>query len=478
MKRRMADAVMETNWRQLYVERTRIDSQVRHAIDGIVACSRERIPKFDAIIAHMYDAKDEILRHCNADDSVEDVLARRYWSQKILACIHRRKAVTEWESLRMGASVPLERALGSFDMFVLGPRRGDNDEIADTVRTLAARIRKEHDEFDDLSTRQKALFVVATLRMYGFTGVKADHMYGALQTNFIGVALQDEEHQTLPLISVGIFCAVASRLGLDAHPCGYPWHVYGIVNAPDGLTLDGRPAPEGADRDRIYVDPFRSSSEVELSELRSTLTSLGAAPPSHHTYLNEAPTREIVLRTARNIVNSVDRIQLDRRARTNDPDATVFVPDVDDAYYASLWAMMLIGASADENALTLAMRLRHYFGFITEHFEIHFPWDVKLLEDYMAPLFASQPAQRRELGEICMRVRASDMQRKTPVRRGTSASETVSFKVGQMFQHKRYGYEGVISGWDPSCEAGEMWIQQMGVDRLSKGRQQSFYHVL
>jgi F-box protein 21 len=47
-----------------------------------------------------------------------------------------------------------------------------------------------------------------------------------------------------------------------------------------------------------------------------------------------------------------------------------------------------------------------------------------------------------------------------------------------LFQHKRYSYEGVVTGWDVSCDAGEDWIQNMGVDRLSSGRHQAFYHVL
>jgi len=47
-----------------------------------------------------------------------------------------------------------------------------------------------------------------------------------------------------------------------------------------------------------------------------------------------------------------------------------------------------------------------------------------------------------------------------------------------MFQHKRYGYEGVIVGWDPKCAAPEEWIMQMGVDSLARGRHQSFYHVM
>lgn len=52
--------------------------------------------------------------------------------------------------------------------------------------------------------------------------------------------------------------------------------------------------------------------------------------------------------------------------------------------------------------------------------------------------------------------------------------------MGTVFQHKRYSYKGVIFGWTRTCapEDGDEWIQKMGVDRLSRGRQQPFYHAL
>jgi hemimethylated DNA binding protein len=42
----------------------------------------------------------------------------------------------------------------------------------------------------------------------------------------------------------------------------------------------------------------------------------------------------------------------------------------------------------------------------------------------------------------------------------------------------RYGYRGVIFGWDPECTADEDWIAAMQVDRLPSGRHQPFYRVL
>jgi len=54
----------------------------------------------------------------------------------------------------------------------------------------------------------------------------------------------------------------------------------------------------------------------------------------------------------------------------------------------------------------------------------------------------------------------------------------LQFRVGQLIVHRRYNYRGVIYGWDLKCEAGERWIEQMGVDELNDGRDQPFYKVL
>lgn len=54
---------------------------------------------------------------------------RRYYSNAILGCLHRTIAIPEWSRLRNGEDVPLERALGAFDMFVLGAGTGDLENV-------------------------------------------------------------------------------------------------------------------------------------------------------------------------------------------------------------------------------------------------------------------------------------------------------------------------------------------------------------
>ena len=49
------------------------------------------------------------------------------------------------------------------------------------------------------------------------------------------------------------------------------------------------------------------------------------------------------------------------------------------------------------------------------------------------------------------------------------------YKPGQVMQHKRYGYRGVIVAVDPECLAPEEWYQ---ANRTQPDRNQPWYHVL
>ena len=51
-------------------------------------------------------------------------------------------------------------------------------------------------------------------------------------------------------------------------------------------------------------------------------------------------------------------------------------------------------------------------------------------------------------------------------------------ELGTVVFHTKYGYRGVVVGYDEQCEQPDEWIEWNGVDQLPGGRQQYFYHVL
>ncbi len=49
------------------------------------------------------------------------------------------------------------------------------------------------------------------------------------------------------------------------------------------------------------------------------------------------------------------------------------------------------------------------------------------------------------------------------------------FAVGDVIRHQRYGYRGVIVGFDESCQADDGWYHS---NQTQPARDQPWYHVL
>lgn len=58
----------------------------------------------------------------------------------------------------------------------------------------------------------------------------------------------------------------------------------------------------------------------------------------------------------------------------------------------------------------------------------------------------------------------------------TNRNDQILFSVGQLVHHKKFGYRGVIFGYDPQCTMSDEWVEQMNVS--AKQRSCPFYHVL
>lgn len=219
----------------------------------------------------------------------------------------------------------------------------------------------------------------------------------------------------------------------------------------------------------MYMDPFRSGSEVPRSDLEAQLRTMGYQSRDHEMLLGTSSTAEIVRRTARNIIGS---IQTTRNVHDLSVSNELLFPESEGALYSALWALLLL---PEENE-GIFQRVR-YLPYLMDHLEKQFLFDIQLVELYILPLFEGSQ-HLDQLRETIRVMRAGDSMPKQIKYRTQDISKSVHFEVGQVFRHKRYNYRGVITGWDVECAAGETWMSQMGVDRLSRGRHQSFYHVL
>jgi F-box protein 21 len=355
-------------------------------------------------------------------------------------------------------------------------------QISDLFDDLHTRLRFEYPGLDQLPTRKKALAVVAFLRAHNLTGLETELAYRDLQNNYIGIALQDRDHPSLPLISVAIFCTLARRLGLDARCCGIPNHVHAIV-FPNGYeTLDGRSLLNQEQDGPMYLDPFRSDGEVPIENLQHLLASWGIRATDFPRYISTSTTASLVLRTSRNILATVHDFRGHGGSTENNGHPTIRLyanpfADMDNAFYSALWANFMLSSPLARSDTT---NQRQFIPLILERFERLYPMDASLIEKYICPVFNNPSnAEHWELHEALRVVSAADQSPKQlRLRDSPAARDRVKYKVGQVFRHKRYAYTAAITGWDIECGMNSDWIAHNNVDALSRGRHQSFYHAL
>ncbi|KAF3066378.1 putative f-box domain-containing protein [Daldinia childiae] len=480
-KERLKGYLHDTDWRRLFLLRLGRNAYIARLLDGIVASRVSRLQKMEQICLYGYDAKDYLLSQCQAPDSVEDVLARRYYSCSVLDSIHRSLAIEEWAkyqkfaarridedtpySERLNCGMRLERALGAFDMFMLHDNEGDLDEITELLDDIADRFRSAHPYFDELTTRQKAIALTRWLRSNNMTGLNdpTEQTYRYLRNCLIGRALRDEHHPSLPIISAAIYSALASRLGLEAYPCALPSHVHATVLSRPGMTLDDQPLVEELSQvqDNMFLDPYTVEDEVPMDRIIDFLYRLGIHT-GHDNLLNPTATDLIVMRTAQNIRASFTSF------RTHERPFAQIIPMIElnrgdwarnlqPALYSMIWAsimMVPVLPESDEIRWDWQQDVRDLLSAFYEHF----PEDAWLVEKYVCPMYDTfaAPSRRRnnwDLPSKSVRDQIKSMRRVDaavmPARRRSELAKgvEVKYRVGQVFKHKRYEYHGLILGW-------------------------------
>lgn len=464
--------VAQTEWRQLFTQRARLERDLLVIFDDVLRGQQGRYHRIEQISSHGRDAMDVLARvQDHTPDSAPDVLARRYYAIAIQKQIRRAEALDIWLRLGRGEEVGLGMALGAYDMFVYATSgRSDAKDLLAELEKTAQNIRSSRGDFDTLSTRERALLIAEHLRSDDLLGMRDETKYHALGNNFLSQAFTS--HSSLPLQSVGLYCAIAQQLGVDATPSNFPQHVHAVIWAPHDQTLDGPSRdpnnPPAAEQLRMFMDPWRNSEEVPEEQLRLRLTQMGISRSEHMRYLGAASVAEMTLRTARNIMVSVE----EARHRPDDPSDPHAFPYVEEAWYAMLWVMVILGDADNRAAFT---RRRQFIPYLVQHFQSQYPEDIPLIE--VVPTLFHDRREHSVLQHMVAANREDDSAERTVTQRnGRNAG--VQYKVGHHFRHRRYGYEGFVIGWDSHCAAGEQWINQMRVDELPRGRGQPFYNVV
>ncbi|KAM3069928.1 hypothetical protein ACMFMF_008282 [Clarireedia jacksonii] len=484
IREKFAGAAGNVDWKGIYIHRMKVDLKTSDHLNRILETRANRIVNFEEIGKFGYDAKDTLLRHCHTISDDNDQLSRKYYARAVLDSIHRAKALEVWSRLARGEDIPVETALAVYDMFVLHEHPGDLLETSDLLDGLAARIRRDYPRFNHMSTRKKALTVVTFLRAHSLLGLDSEITYRDLQNNYIGLALQEAEHPSLPLVSVAIFCAVAQRLGIDARFCAMPAHVHAMVFPPPSLDLDNKPLKKkNSPGEPMYLDPYRSDVEYPAEHLQQTLAQWGVRGRASEFYehiKHASNTNNLVLRTTRNIIATIQEFRMDRsfqgplnhrNTRLND----MPFMEMDHAIYSALWANFFL----DPKPVPPGYSRHQFVPMLLSRFEKSYPEDVALIERYVLPSYNGLAAEHSELSEALRLIRAVDSTpRQVRTRNSSGDTGNVKFRVGKVFRHRRYRYIAAIIGWDVECGMDSTWIVDHQIDDLTRGRHQSFYHAL
>ncbi|PTD04890.1 hypothetical protein FCULG_00001823 [Fusarium culmorum] len=467
--RRLKGRASSTPWKKIFLIRKSRNAQVERLLVEILETKVGRLKRFEKVCKFGYDAKDFLLEQCNADETAEDVLARR------------SLAIEQWYNIQQAsrdtsrhpANLSLERALGAFDLFVLHDQPGDLDDVSasypcsghtpvnDSIKIglildrLAADFRDTQPNIDGMSTRQKALELNRWLRWNNLTGLQhPERSYRNLRNCLIGQALRHEDHDSIPIISSAIFCCVAERLGLQAQCCAFPTHVHAMVFAENGKTLDSVPVTEDdAPLERMYLDPYGSSEEIPMADLRSMLAHFGWQT-STDKFLSPVSPVTIAMRTARNIRATASRV-IEAREQA-DPDLTRLITgndssNIDAALYSALWASLLL---TPVDSFEWDEALEPFLNRFAKSWHV----DAWLVEKYIFPLYdrfgplrerimRNNPRRWDDPREVISLVDEFDEVPPPVFRRNSVRTQHVLYKIGQVFKHRRYGWIGAVNGW-------------------------------
>ncbi|KAL9057844.1 MAG: hypothetical protein Q9162_002074 [Coniocarpon cinnabarinum] len=514
LRRRLRAPIAETDWRQLLVERAHTEERVSETFEELLQHQAGRTERSEVITGEGYDSKDFLLQQVRTSHNAEDYLARTWWAETLLAQIERHSALEELFALRHGKNdLKLERALACLDLLIV-PRPPENleqveehfDRIA--VAFLHSPLGQE-EEGSRRTSREKALHLARFLHDHQLLGIQPEpdqRGYRRLQNGLISIALCEKHHPSLPLVSAAIYCAVARRVGLNANLINYPGHIYVVVTPdPDSQTdLDNQSIdqahkrqPHLEDEYYMYLDSYSSSRETSSATLKERLLRMHFPEEVRRECLRPAVdgVKTMLVRMSNNLAHVTEYMESDyTRVFTNLDDQSGFMPpsvleaatltptaiEIGDrdilTHTRNIIRMVTLDESFDSYSYELTNATTNFLDFRF--------FSLGTARSVILPLLSPDTDGRRRLEHTLIRYAQLDAQPRTPKR----WSDTIHiskdpgrhpvYRVGTYFEHRRFGYLGLIIGWDVKCSSHEEWIRQMHVDDLPRGRHQPFYNVL
>lgn len=337
-------------------------------------------------------------------------------------------------------------------------------QISRILDQKAAEFSACHPGLDSQTPRQKSLTLNRWVRSQNLVGLEnPERDYRNLRNCLIGQALLQEDHDSIPIISCAIFTCIARRIGLDAHCCNFPGHIHAVVLAPRGRTLDEEPVSPDHPLDRMYLDPFGNDDEIPLARLEALLRRFNASQDPESS-LAPASSAAVLNRTTTNITATYatvlerpeqDAAPLTRLSHSNGSMNLIT------CIYASMWGALMLTPPETWAELD----------FFLGRFARSWPEDAWLIEKYLVPraphrriVFGRHAGQSGDAWEVLRTSQRSDELPPPVFRRTEGSNDSVPYKIGQVFRHRRYGYLGAITGWSDQSTRNQSQQRSDGAD--------------
>ena len=302
--------------------------------------------------------------------------------------------------------------------------------------------------YSTLTVTEQCQLILTTMQSEKFLPANGGSEYYNIENSFLHSTFDGKP--TIPLTLVAIFCALAEECGLTARPIGFPGEVMAQVDQPSStdslpLIISVFDSETNESDNKLRHSPLSLSlgKIVTLAEINERLSDVLDMPLSHP--LANTPIIELVIRSARNMINCITRYS---NSSLNPY-----------GLYAAVSVLKILGGGA----------LPFAFDSMLSVLNEHFPMDARFFELLSSPMVEVNADLRR------MRIEDSNPPA-IPAKRRSSAAP--KFRIGQIFQHVLYEYWAVICGWDLACTASALWQMRMGIVNLARGASQPFYHIL
>ncbi|EJT98195.1 hypothetical protein DACRYDRAFT_118922 [Dacryopinax primogenitus] len=415
------------------------------------------------------------------DSLTLDWIARPYWAREAMTVITKLEALRLWRKVVVQPQyVSFAEGFAAFSGFRgVSPQQVIKDLNAlckrceSHLRAKGVSLESGLEDYDVVNISNE---ICLWMREEGFR-LAAGVDYHRMENHFLDCVITTHR-DTLPLSLVVIFVSLARHLGVEAHPVGFPQHVHVLVrgHVPSTSRFFFPGFPERGE-EYIHLDIAKSDERLVLprSHLISILEGMGVTNSVQQgQLLQPANVRDMCGRAGSNVQHSF-HTELEALANPNGPRYSY----IRDCVHAAMSAFVMLSTPGTRGATTMLMHMLNYvedahrLDWCLMQYEV-FPNDVgHHTNDVGAVQVRDQLIHMYELQETNELQAKRDADSMPLAVDGTN----VEFHVGTLMRHAKFAYIGVIADWNTKCHQPEQWMREMGVDMLSRGRNQPFYTV-